>query len=272
MSRVLCVLVKADRSGKAVGVRCWLVWMILLLAPVKAQEIFELPLPEKPADQVLDQVRLFVVDPERRDAMAAKVQDFTRRTGYEVQVVFFDNLIGTELPEQANRLQEAWLGHGPGLVLVVVTDSGEWKIAWASTPDVVTEEGGKVPVLGKRDVAPQEKIDTLQVLVDLPKMSAGSVEGAELLVDTLLANLELSFIEEQPKTNHRLRFWVLGIGLLAALVLLAVLTVTLIRRSDAKARDQLVLPDVPVGQRLGAPHGGGKISVSTFRQAPDVGP
>lgn len=259
---------KARPTGKAGGVKAWLgMWMALLL-PMMAQQMFEVPIPDKPDDHVLDQARLFVVEPERRELMAAKVKEFSARSGYEVHVAFFDNLIGVDLREQADLLQDAWVGDGPGLVFVAVTDSGDWRLAWADTPDVMTEGGGPMPVLDRKDIAPQDKVGVVHALSNLPKMSPGSIEGAERLVDTLLANLEVSFIEQEPKRDQRLRFWVLGIGLLAGLILIAVITVTLLRRLDAKARDILVLPDAPVGQRLGAPCGGGKVSVMTFQQSP----
>jgi hypothetical protein len=258
--------VKGAPKGKGDGVNSWMGVCLALLMPVMAQQILDLSVPPKPEDHLLDQARLFVVDDGRREAMSAALSEFSERTGYDVQVAFFDNLIGVDLPEQTDVLKDAWFHDGPGLILVVVTDSGEWQIGWASTPQVMTESGSKVPVLDKRDVAPQEQIRVVQALGGLPPMAPGSVEGAEELVKTLLANLELSFQEVERPPGQRMRVWVLAIGLMAALLLVAVLTVTWIRRSDARARDQLLFPDVPVGRRLGAPHGGGKISVVDFSQ------
>lgn len=246
----------------------WLVLLTLLLVPVMAQQPFGLSVPPKPPKHVLDQARLFVVETDRLEAMEARIAEFSGRTGYELQVAFFDSLIGVDLPEKVVLLQEEWLGDGPGLVLVVIADSGEWQIGWASTPDVRTEGGGLVPVLDERDLAPQDQIGVVQALRDLPRMSAGSIEGAEELVGTLLSSLEPSFRAESAKTGQRMRFWVLGIGLLAGLMLLAMLAVTWTRRLDAKRRDLLVFPEVVVGQRLGASSGGGKISSRSFSRSP----
>jgi len=263
--------VKAGVTDKGVAVKWWLSLLTILCVPLMAQQSLELPVPPKPAEQVHDQARLFVVEPGRKEALEAKLSEFSERTKFEVQVAFFDNLIGIDLVEQAAALKDEWLGAGPGLVLVVVTDSGEWRLDWASTPQVSTEGGGVVPVIGEYDVAPQEQIGVMHALRELPRMKTGSIEGAELLVDTLLAQLEPSFVTEESKPGHRLRFWVLGIGLVAGIGLLALISVALIRRGDEKRKDQWVFPDVPVGQRLGASAGGGKISVRNFSSIPESG-
>lgn len=257
----------AGVAGKGAAVKLWLSLLTILWLPLMAQQSFELPVPPRPANRVLDQARLFAVEPERRQAMEAKLAEFSERTGYQVEVAFFDNLIGVDLPEQSEQLKDEWLGDSPGLVLVVVTDSGQWRIGWASTPDVVTE-GGAVPVLDEHDVAPQTRVELISTLRSLPRMETGSLDGAERLVDALLAALEPSFTPDERTSGQRLRVWVLGIGALAGMVLLALMAVTLSRRGDAKRRDQWIFPDVPVGQRLGAAAGGGKISSRTF--SPDA--
>ncbi|MBK1828638.1 TPM domain-containing protein [Haloferula rosea] len=245
--------------------KLWLSLLTILWLPLMAQQSFELPVPPRPANRVLDQARLFAVEPERRQALEAKLAEFTGRTGYQVEVALFDNLIGVELPEQSEMIKDEWLGDAPGLVLVVVTDSGDWRIAWASTPDVVTESG-TVPVLDEHDVAPQTRVEVVNTLRALPRMETGSLDGVGRLVDALLSSLESSFTPDERPRAQRLRVWVLGIGALAGVVLLALMAVTLSRRGDAKRRDQWVFPDVPVGQRLGAAAGGGKISSRTFSQ------
>ncbi|TAE73096.1 MAG: hypothetical protein EAZ65_04725 [Verrucomicrobia bacterium] len=55
-----------------------------------------------------------------------------------------------------------------------------------------------------------------------------------------------------------------AIGVLATAGLGSLLATALLKRADTRARDRHFFPDVEVGQRLGAPCGGGKIRSRSF--------
>ena len=244
--------------------------LALLLMTLGLQASDELPVPREPKGHVLDDARLFSYEAERLQNLDQKIASFSERTGYEVKVAFFDSLIGETLPEKVHQLEDHWLTDGAGLVLVVVTDNGQWKIGWEETPEMVTEGGKHVPVIDERDIAPQQKVELVTRMSAVPKMETGSIEDAEQLVNVLLAGLEEAYspiAEEQQGKRHKVKVVMLGLALLSAMVLAAIGVGVLLRRSDQRKIQPMLFPDVTVRQRLGASAGGGKISSRSFRDA-----
>lgn len=235
--------------------------LILLLGVSGAQEM-ELPVAPRPESGVFDEARLFDSEPERLKAIEQRVQKLRETSGFSVHVAFVDSLIGRTVFEESLRLRDSWLGGDPGLVLVYEADSGKWEISWSERS--IRAEGLELPASGPSEVGPGKRVAIMSRLKALPDPAVRSREDAERLVDTLLSSLEGATVELPLPRRHFGRLILLGVGLAAALLLLAMLIAASVRRADRQAEDRLYFPELEVGERLKAPRGGGVVSSRTF--------
>jgi hypothetical protein len=243
----------------------------MLVAPLVAQEIDgTLPPPPVPEGRILDDARLFMLEPQVLKALSQRLTDLSERTGYEMYVAIFDSLIGSDVKEQSRLLQEAWVGDKPGVVLVLESDSSMFELGWSRTPDAVTESGQKVPVLADADLAPQDQVRILNSLAELKTEEKGATATAEKLIKHFADGVDEAFRQAEAAEPERwnVRVLMLGTGLLAAMLLVGFLIGAWLRRSEEKVTERLVFPEVTVGMRLGAQCGGGKISSRSFDVLP----
>ena len=243
---------------------------MMLVSSVMAQDIDKLAPPPAPAGHILDDARLFKLEPKTLAGLSERATEISERTGYQIYVAIFDSLIGTDVKEQSRLLQEAWVGEEPGVVLVYESDSSTYELGWSRTPDAVTEGGQRVPILASEDLAPQEQVRIFNELSQLKVDKNGSTESAEKLVVAFLDRIDRAFkeVEAVEPARWNVRVLMLGTGVLAGMLLLGLLIGALIRKSDRKVAERLVFPKVTVGMRLGAPCGGGKISSRSFDVLP----
>lgn len=242
-----------------------LLTLILLLGVSGAQEI-GIPVPPRPEGGVLDEARLFESVPERREALEQRVRALRESSGFRAHLVFVDSLIGRTVFEESLRLRDAWLGEEPGLVLVYEVDSGKWEINW--TDRSIRAEGLELPASGPSEVGPRKRVAIMSRLKALPEPAVRSREDAERLVGTLLTSLEGATVELPLARRHFGRLILLGVGLAASLLLLAMLIAASVRRADRRAEDRLYFPEIEVGERLKAPRGGGVVSSRIFGPSP----
>lgn len=239
----------------------WL-WIVLCCVGSVFGDAFELPLPSRPERCVLDDARLFATEPERLETLEARLVEFRLCTGFEVQVALYGTLIGRTVFEESRRLRDAWIGKGPGLVLVVECDGGSWEIAW--TESEVIAGGQALPMAGPSDVAGQDRIEIINQLRERPAPRLGEVEDIEGMVGELLVLLEQDVLPaDEPSISHT-RLILLGLGLLAGMLLIALAVGAVVARADRRANDRLYFPRVDVPERLGASRGGGTVSSRSF--------
>lgn len=249
------------------GVRGWIGGcLLLLMLNAGARVAPELELAAMPEGRVLDEARLFANDPAALNALSAKLQDVSERTGYPVYLAVFGTLIGSEVEEQAVALRDAWLGEGPGMVVVLEADSGKYDFGWKAVREVEQESGERFPVMDRSEISPQGRIALRQAARALEPLEKSSPAAVERLAMAVIGGIEEAFRQEDPQdaAEKRLRFILLGVGLLAAVILVALLVVAWVRRSDAREAERLIFPKISVGMRLGAPGGGGKLSSRSF--------
>lgn len=265
MSRLDSVASKALTEG----VKRWLLFFLMLAVPLVGQ-VLEDGIPRVPEGRILDEARLFALEPEILEELSVKISSISDRTGYEIYVAIFDSLIGSDVKEQSQWLQDAWVGDAPGAVLVLESDSSLFEIAWSRMPDAMSESGEKVPVLGSSDLAPQAQVIILNSILALRSDEKGSVLSAQTLIGTFADGIDAAFREgdEAQAARWNVRVLMLGTGLLAGMLLIGMLVGASIRRSDRKVADRLMFPRVTVGMRLGAQSGGGKISSRSFGVVP----
>lgn len=242
-----------------------------------AQDLHEDVLPDPPAGRILVEGRLFQTEPDKLSELSARLTKLSERTGYETYVVIYDSLLTSDVKERSRRLQRSWIGDRPGVVLVVESDSLTYDMGWVRTPPVMDGAGEPVAVMGESDLAPQEQIRIINA------MAAGPPSGeerrdqqVESLLRTFVTELERSFrtMEAEGEGRWNVRVLVLGVGLMATMILIALLVGAWMKRSERRAGERLVFPGVTVGMRLGAPCGGGKISSRSFsvRSSDEAGP
>lgn len=252
-------------------VRLWNLILLILVIPLVGQDLEEVvPIPPAPKGHILDDARLFKLQPEVLEGLSKRLTEISERTGYEVYAAIFDSLIATSAKEQSRVLQEAWIGENPGVVLVFESDSSVYEIGWSRTPDAVTESGQKVPLLAESDLAPQDQVRIFNVLSGMKTDKKGSMESAAKLITVFSDEIDQAFkdVEAVEPARWNARVLMLGTGLLAGMLLIGLLIGAWIRRSDRKVTERLVFPKVTVGMRLGAQCGGGKISSRSFDVLP----
>lgn len=244
----------------------WSLFFLVLAWPLVAQEMNEVPPPPAPEGRILDDARLFTLEPQKLESLSGRLTEISNRTGFEIYVAIFDSLITSNVTEQSAILKQAWLGETPGVVLVLESDSAVYELGWSRTPDAVTESGQRVPVLAEADLAPQDKVRILNQLSDLRPVEGGAASSAERLIMTFANAVDDAFrkVDASEPKRWNVRVLMLGTGLIAAVLLMGLLIGAWVRRSDKKVAERLLFPEVTVGMRLGAQFGGGKISSRSF--------
>ncbi len=225
-----------------------------------AQEL-DVPVAARPESGLLDEARLFVSAPERKEAIESRIGSHFEKTGFRVWVAVVDSLIGRTVFQETQRLRDAWLEGEPGLVLVYEADSGDWEIGWSERS--IRSGGSELPAVGPSDVGPQQRVAIMSELRALPEPGLRSAEDAERLIDALMSALEVQAAPEAPR-RHLGRLLLLGLGLASALLLVALLVAAGVRRADRRSQDRLYFPEIRVGERLKAPRGGGVVSSRSF--------
>ncbi len=225
------------------------------------------PVPPKPAFQVIDEARIFQLEPDRLRAIAGRLRDLRERYDFPLYVAIHDSLIGTNTAEQAQRLQDAWIGKESGLVVVIETDSGRFSVGRPLRKSETFDIGAELPVMGPADLSQVE-------LTGVLSRAAGrvlTITDRQARAETLAVGLaeEIGAVLEarrnEPEPRNKIRTIVLGVGLLAGCGLVAMVALAFLRRSESKAARRYVFPRIAVGQRLGAPYGGGRVSSRSFR-------
>ena len=239
--------------------------LMLGTAVVGAGDSGTLPVPPEPVGGVLDDARVFETAQERLGVLQNRIESTSQLTGIPVRVAVFDTLIGRTLAEEAARLREAWLGGGAGVLLVIESDSGRWQVVWADGGPVPAEGMPAVPGVGPGVVPGPEQLRIEERMRSLGVPGQRSVEDTERLVMTLVEGVETAVAEEARPGGWTKEVVVMVIGLLAAILLAAMLGWAWVRRHASRARERMVFPEVSIGRRLGAPYGGGKVTARRFR-------
>jgi len=231
------------------------------------------PGPPAPADGVHDDAA--VLSGPQRTAAVRAVAD-ARAAGVSMYVALYRSITGETIEERAERLKAAWCPEEAGLL--VVADTGTNQCTYLSH---VAETG--------RLSAP-----ALQRIFSEASAAAAAVEGTSadkmiVVIENLVPRLRAAVTRPPETVPYRfdpqawmdrlgLRTWeVAGGGALAGAGLLALILGLRRRRRrqevpPAVPVQALYFPTVVVGQRFGAPCGGGVMAEVRFRgpaEAPD---
>ncbi|WP_353566921.1 hypothetical protein [Haloferula sargassicola] len=247
----------------------WWFYLGLIAAwmPVMAQGPAALPVPPRPPGGILDDARLFSTEPSRLEALEQRVGKVSAESGLPIYVVFYGSLIGRTMGEEVVRLQEAWLGSQPGVLLVVETGNGQFWLNWAEGDSIESDGQHPIPVLRGGMVPPQDQLMIDQQIQDLGRMPTGSMDHAEKMIGVLLDGIEGSVLHDAEGPTGRWKVVVLGLAIAGLALGGGLLLLRWMKGADARAAERFVFPELRIEKRLGAPFCGGRIREKSFRSS-----
>lgn len=245
---------------------------IFLTAPLGAQisdpEARERALlPDPPADFLLDHGQIFERHPERKQALAERLQNFAAEHDLPIYVVVYAGLIDSTLPRRARLLYDKWIGPDrDGVVLVFNSDTRSHELLTPRQGHASLRDGtGRVTRLADYNLIPilAELRVTLEGIEDRLDYLDRSTEILCIRLGQVLATKPAGITD---RSVLKLGAFTLGLGLV--LTLLGIFANRRLRRADQRARERFYFPEVTVGVRLGAPFCGGRLSVVEFSRSP----
>lgn len=241
-----------------------LLWM--MTGWLHAQEADDFTAPPPPADGILDEARIFTRAPERHQAVAEALAALEEKHGFPFYFVLYSSLYGRNLEDRAHALQKAWLGDSPGMVVVLETDSRNFRQSQAAFESDQVPGGKSLPVAGPKELAPTDLGAIGRSMEASLRQASSSEDYAERLAIGLTSGISKVLDERAaaPEGSTRGRLVLLAVGFGAAAGLIALLVVAGLKRAEARALERFVFPKATVGTRLGAPFGGGKVSSRSF--------
>lgn len=213
-------------------------------------------LPPVPVGGVRDDARIF--GEESRRVLSSQMEEFHNETGFQL---FIDTNTYLELPDNTNDraryLLKAWGGESPSVVVcidrasqalpTIVASDAIWQRT--TTLELMTAIRASAEQMGNRPITEAEAMDGMKALMDGLKR----VESVARQREQLMSRQDLIIAG------------VFGIALVLGASLIW-LVVRLLRSREATLSKQHHFPDVEVGQRFGAPNGGGVIVEISYRK------
>jgi hypothetical protein len=221
---------------------------------------------DPPPSFVLDEDDLFRSDPKTLREIRDRLGEFYDRHKLPVYLAVYVGMIGSDPGERAEDLRRAWLGERYGFVLVYDTDTGELGLGRP-----IREPGNNGESDPAAEIGRIPSYELIEVMSKVRENLGNNPDRVAHLDDlTKLLVTEFDACLERLETPHRrgpmLMFGVAVVGVIAMIGLVAMFASRWISRADAQAGQTLRFPNVQVGQRLGAPCGGGRVSSREFRE------
>ncbi len=241
----------------------WIVWGALLLSgsgQALPDWLAKNGIQKPPDFGILDEGGFF----NRNSGAMKRISDQLRKlesdNGFRIYLVVEPVLIATTAPELAAQLQQSWLPEGNGLVVVFESDNRSLGFGrdLGGTPDAI-EAGSHVP--------------THETAAILLRAKEGTEENPapEAYIEALMGNLVMEFTSYFEKRSaplpagRSLRLWLLAFGGLAVLGLGAIIVGAIVRLPSMAGSRRFRFPLVDRPERLGAPCGGGNVTMRRFR-------
>jgi len=214
-------------------------------------------IPPAPASMVLDRGDLLTRKPDLARRISEKLLGLRRDTGFELYLVVQSGLTSEEPLTTASRFQGPWVPKRNGLVMVYETDSK--RVAFGRPFLTDSNLDGVMPSL-----------DAVSVIAKATEMIDRQLSD-EQLVEILVDRLSEGFREhlqqavEPLPAGRTLRFGLFAVGSVSALALGALVVGWLVKRSNDNKARRYWFTEIDRPERLGAPFGGGTVSVRRFR-------
>jgi hypothetical protein len=221
-------------------------------------------IPSAPESRIYDPDRVYRTKPEVLARMSERLKKLKADYDFDVYMIFYSGLIGKDVVRLADEFHQAWLDErSDGLVFVMDVQSAGGGNA------------GRSRKLYNGDFIAENLMPRIQISVIEDKVKESSLE-MQKETDVLLS-LEV-FIEglteriskqlEIDKSLNPVKEDAGFMGIMAIGLLIIGLVIAIIAKLQGRAEKAAALvyrlPDFLVGERLGAPNGGGKISWTDY--------
>jgi uncharacterized membrane protein YgcG len=220
-----------------------------------------------PASYVLDEADLFRHDTASLRRISERLAGFDTRHRMPIYLVVYAGLIGTTAAQRAVDLHKAWLGERYGFVLVFDSDSGDLGLGRPFEPDrAVANEAARAAATGR--IPSYELLEIMLRVNERMESAADRVQHLDRMTNGIVNEFEacLERLEAPASRAERLRFGLIVVGVIAGIALVALVATRWWSQAEAHAGRAYRFPSVLVGQRLGAPYGGGRVSSRQFRE------
>lgn len=216
-------------------------------------------LPKPPASGIRDVTGLFSKNPDALARITAMLRKLETEHGFRIYLHIEPVLIAGNPTEYAAQLQQAWLPEGDGLVVVFESDNRQLGIG---------RDIGRSP----EEKSSVTRVPTHETEALLLKATSATEAGVstDVHVEKLMENIigELNGYFERraapPPAGRSLRLGLLIVGALTLLALIAIVVGSLVRLPSMAGVRTYRFPLVDRPERLGAPCGGGNVTVRKF--------
>jgi hypothetical protein len=217
--------------------------------------------PKPPDFGVRDESGFFNRNAGSMKRISEQLRKLEAAHGFRIYLMVEPVLIATNESELAAQLQQSWVPGGDGIVVVFETDSRSLGFGRAmdGPPSEKTADG----------IVPTH--ETAAILMHAKEATDPNL-APEAYIESLMLNLTDGFNNYFEKraapvpATRALRLGALIIGALTLLALGAIIVGALVRLPSMAARTTYRFPVVDRPERLGAPCGGGNVTVRKFGQ------
>lgn len=260
-----------EDDGVMHGLRYWMATLLLsgslLLQGYGQQTVPESlkqnGLPEPPEYGVLDTNGVFSKNSVVMRRISDRIRKLEADHGYRLYLVVEPVFLSSSAAELAARLQQAWLSDGDGLVVVFEADS--------------RRQGFGLDIQGKENASrqfAQVPIHEAAAIVQRAMLATDKSLAPEVCVESLIDNLVDGFDDYFKRraapvpAARSLRFGLLTVGALTLLALGAIGVGSLTRLRSMAGVPTYKFPVIDRPERLGAPSGGGNVTIRRFKPSP----
>ncbi len=236
------------------------------LQPGAAQSIrMDSEIPQAPASRVYDPDNIYRAHPESLTRISEGLVKLKNDYDFDIYLVVYSGMIGKNAVRLADRYHEEWLSEkNDGLVFVMDIQS----ITGGTTGRSRNLYQGDYMEEG---LMPRIMLADINVIVQEASLAMSEINEMDLKIDYFITDL-VKRMSERLEADRALNpvkdgvnfMGMMAIGLLVVGLLVAIASKLLGRSDNKKAGRLYRFPDVLVGERLGAPNGGGKVSVIDF--------
>ncbi len=220
-------------------------------------------LPAPPVDFVIDEAEVFDLTEEA--ALKTELVTFHSKYGMDIYVATYPVLSDTPPQLLAERLARKWLPARCGAVLVMSRADGPDEQPHGIAGSALNEQRLRSSVLN--DAIEEAKLKAREAAT---APGGSPAKGLRAAADHLMRTFAVRSAPPDTRTESS-GPWRIITGLSAAFVFGSALLFLFHRfqeRLERRTVEPLFFPDVTVGCRLGAPHGGGQVAGISFDKNP----
>ncbi|MEM6910974.1 MAG: TPM domain-containing protein [Verrucomicrobiota bacterium] len=212
-------------------------------------------LPDLPASHILDTSRFF--EEAREAALSQKLLQLAEEKNIFVYAVSSTSMISLTPDQYAEQLYQHWIEPTGRNGVIVLYVRGEHKLSFGAAEKL-------------EEFLPRFELErifrTASVAARQQERVADRLESAVTVVAEEFFRTELAASKTEDLVTNRenLKLYIFVVGGAVLVTLLFFIFSRLLRSSELKDSRFYYFPEVNVGERLGAPHGGGVIAEVRF--------